>query len=259
MTLRHNTLLLLGPETNRLFRHSVKKNPSNIEYASKELRGDRDVVMSSVELDGRNLQSASDEMRSKRDIVMAAVSSSGFALKWANPAFRDDKDVVLCAVKNDSSALQFASPELRADSDVVGEAVDKDSTAIQWANVKDLAVHASKFKSKKSSKEPFAKAQNEKDILRNAIKIDCCALRGAPDSIKDDEQMVLEALGYNYQNFKYASERVRGKKIVALAAVEASHGNIYHIPRGLLMDRKFLSALANAARKGLLKRAKAEL
>ena len=69
------------------------------------------------------LEFASDELRADREVVLAAVSQHGFALQYASDALRDDAEVVLAAVKMDGVALKFASDELRGDREVVLGAV----------------------------------------------------------------------------------------------------------------------------------------
>ena len=51
--------------------------------ASKELQGNKDIVMAAVKNQGFTLQYTSDELKGDFDIVMAAVKQCGYALQFA--------------------------------------------------------------------------------------------------------------------------------------------------------------------------------
>jgi hypothetical protein len=46
----------------------VRKDGSNLEYASKELKGNKEVVMAEVQQDGSALEYASDELNISQDL-----------------------------------------------------------------------------------------------------------------------------------------------------------------------------------------------
>ena len=101
---------------------AVKQDGRAFQYASKELRADRKVVLKAVEEDGGALQYASEELRADREMVLglAAVMNYRLALRYASEELRADREVVLKAVGRFNGdalhmALQYASEELRAD------------------------------------------------------------------------------------------------------------------------------------------------
>ena len=73
----------------------VKQNGADLEYASPELRNDREVVLAAVQEDGRALRWASAELRNDREVVLAAVQEDGRALRWASAELREDKEMIL--------------------------------------------------------------------------------------------------------------------------------------------------------------------
>ena len=87
----------------------------DLEFASEELRAERQVVLAAVKQFGNALEYASKELRADREIVLAAVKRNGWALRFASKELRADRQFVLAAVKAGGDALQFASVELRAD------------------------------------------------------------------------------------------------------------------------------------------------
>ena len=78
------------------------------------------------------LRCASKELQGNRDVVLAAVGYYGFALRYASKELKNNKDVVLAAVKKDGRALQFASEGLRGDPDVILAAVSQNFSAHRY-------------------------------------------------------------------------------------------------------------------------------
>ena len=107
-----------------------------MQYASEELRGDREVVLAAVKSNGNQLEYASEALRGDREIVLAAVKFNGDQLEYASEELRGDKEIVLAAVQHSGSygALQYASEELRGDREVVLAAVKNDMYALQYAS-----------------------------------------------------------------------------------------------------------------------------
>ena len=95
------------------FLKTLKRNPFALEYASAELKGDREIVLEAVKQDGYALVYASAELKGDREIVMAAVKQNGRALQYASAELQGDREIVLEAVKQNGRALRYASPALR--------------------------------------------------------------------------------------------------------------------------------------------------
>jgi len=56
-------------------------------------------VLAGVKQNGEALQYASEELRADREFMLAAVQQRGWALKYASQALRADREVVLAAVQ----------------------------------------------------------------------------------------------------------------------------------------------------------------
>ena len=84
----------------------------------------KEVVMVAVTsgLSSHALQYASDELKNDKEVVMAAVNHYGYNLKYASDELKGDKEVVIAAVTNHKCNLQFASDEMKADKDVLDAA-----------------------------------------------------------------------------------------------------------------------------------------
>ena len=112
-----------------------KRNELALQYASKELKGDKDVVLKALRVFGGNsLQHASVELRNDKELVLEAVGEHGLALQYASKELKGDKEVVLKAVGNHGLALQYASKELKGDKEVVLKAVGNPGLALKYAS-----------------------------------------------------------------------------------------------------------------------------
>ena len=104
---------------------AVSQSGYALQWASEELRGDREVVMKAVSNTGHALRWAIEELRGDREVVMEAVSQDGYALRHATEELRGDREVVMKAVSEEGHALHHATDELRADREMMEVALAK--------------------------------------------------------------------------------------------------------------------------------------
>jgi hypothetical protein len=69
------------------------------------------------------LEYASEDLRGDKEVVFKAVEKHGSSLKYASDALKDDKEVVLKAVEKYGSSLEFASERLQKNPEIVFAAV----------------------------------------------------------------------------------------------------------------------------------------
>ena len=112
---------------------AVSQNGHALEFATDELRGDREVVMKAVSENGYALEHATEELRADREVAMKAVSQEGPALQHAREEMRGDREVVMKAVSQNGYALKHATEELRGDREVVMRAVSENGHALEHA------------------------------------------------------------------------------------------------------------------------------
>ena len=77
-----------------------------------------------VKFEGRTIEYISKELQLDRDVVLEAVKNNGHPIYYLPTKF-ENKEIILYAVKNGAS-LEFAFVELRNDRDFVLEAVKQD-------------------------------------------------------------------------------------------------------------------------------------
>ena len=64
-----------------------------LQYASEELKGDREVVLAAVNQIGDALQYASEELQSDKEVVIAAINQSINSFRYVNDSLKNDPDV----------------------------------------------------------------------------------------------------------------------------------------------------------------------
>jgi len=114
---------------------AVAQNGWAFEFASPELRSDRELVLAAVTQNGRALEFAAKEFRADRELVLAAVTQNGLALEFASRELTaNDRELVVAAVAQNGWAVGFVSEQLRADKDLMLEAVTRDGCALYFAS-----------------------------------------------------------------------------------------------------------------------------
>ena len=113
--------ILSDYEDEYLYENSFRQLP-------KQMRADREIVLAAVELDGESLQWASEELKDDKEVVIASFRADssfkqGRCLCYASEELKDDKVVVLAAIFSFCTALEFASDTLKADREMVLEAI----------------------------------------------------------------------------------------------------------------------------------------
>ena len=82
---------------------------------------DGDCVLAALKMDfdGDSFNYASEDLKSNREFVLKAVNIKGSVLEYVSPELKADKEVVLIAVKNNERACKFASAGLQSDKEII--------------------------------------------------------------------------------------------------------------------------------------------
>ena len=86
-----------------------------------------------VQNDGLALEFASDELKNDKEIVLLAISQYGEALYYASDELRNDKEIVMAAIKQDGEVLEYASNELRKDKEFILQVVAISTYACKYS------------------------------------------------------------------------------------------------------------------------------
>jgi hypothetical protein len=149
---------------------AVKNNGRALEYASDDLRGDKEVVLAAVKNDGSAIEFASASLQKDKDVLLASVKNNIYALYYY-PELKDDKDIFMSASAIGYS-LQFASPALRNDKEFILSLVKKNGMVLEYAS--------------------FALKQ-DKDVIYAALTQNGNALWHLPLDILDQDIVLLYA------------------------------------------------------------------
>ena len=185
-----------------------------LHQASADMRNDRELVVAAVAQQASALQYASKALQNNREIVMLAVTQDGNALRHASEVLQNDRDVVMVSVGRDGNALRHASEVLKNDRDVVIAAVEKKLTSLQYAS--------DELKNDKTFMMPFVQQQfgtaftfvsvalkNDREMVLQAVAQNGQLLWYASDALKNDEEVVLAAMAQNGKALNFASPELK--------------------------------------------------
>jgi hypothetical protein len=219
------------------------------QFARKEFRHDKDVVLEVCKQFGEGLQFASPELRDDPEVVLEACQQNCLALQYASDRLRNDKTFVLnfCQRFRFGDGLQFASDELWDDAQVVLAACKNDAFALQYAsdrlrNDKEFILevcrvdgYSLRFSSKQLQNDPTVVLEackqdgaalkyasktlrNDKELVLRICQLDGYAIKHASEELQDDSEILLEASKRCKVAFEYASERLRDDSTIILEA-----------------------------------------
>ena len=171
--------------------------------ASAEMQNDREFVVAAVAQQASALQYASKALQNDREIVMLAVTQNGNHLRHASESLKNDRDVVMVSVGRNGNALRHASESLKNDRDVVLQAVAQKLHSIQYAS---------------------DELKNDKTFMMALVQQQFgVAFTFVSAALKNDKEMVLQAVAQNGKLLWYASDAMKNDEEVVLAAM-AQHG-----------------------------------
>lgn len=231
----------------------------SLYYSNELLRDDKEVVLIAVKNNWNAIQYASKRLQNDKDVVLEAVKCKWIdlyhALLYTSVELRDDKDIALEAVKNRCYYLEYVSERLKDDKDVVLEAIKKPMLVLDmereiekltntleerhslWYAFYDKFWFNIVFDS--ALKYASDRLKDDKDIVIEAVKNDWNAIEYASDRLKDDEDVVIEAIKNDWNAIKYSSERLKNNKKIVLDAIANHLDTLDCIPIELKNEKKF--------------------
>ncbi len=174
--------------------------PEIFAGASPELRADFEVAMTAVSRNGTALAHASEAMRSNDDIVRAACQDYPDALQWATLT------ATLKVVVQHVQLLRRASTKLLSDPSFMLDVIEQTAPSGE----------ALDFLPRKLSIDRI--------FMKRAMKRNPDALTYISDDLRDDVEVVLEAVTQKGMMLKYASERLRANTRLVKAACKHTGG-----------------------------------
>jgi len=211
-----------------------------LEYASDELKQDREVVEAAAFQDLNSLRFAGDKPRSDVVLVLALVEEHGwYAVKRKAVApglipgdVLVDPAMTLAAVKaGDPDAFKFAPAETKSDVNAFKKAIGYGHRSLKYAatNVKadrDVVL-AIVSENGDSLEEASDHLKDDREIIMAAVKQSGLALREASTALKKDREIVMQAVQQDGSALQYAAEELRADPSMVMVAVRsAADGDI---------------------------------
>lgn len=225
---------------------SDKKNNyvSYLQYATNELKNEKNFILNLVKHNGNELQFTSKELQNDIEIVMQALKSDSNALQFASKELQNNKQVVLEAINKMSpykerelflvglfdensseNIFKFASDELKSDREIVLKAIEKDKVSFKYAS-KELQIDLS--------------------FIFEVINIDVSAINFTSREIKNNKELILEILKSNGSALKYVSKELQNDKEIVLQAVKSNGISLKFASPKLKMDREIVIHAVNS-------------
>ena len=146
---------------------AVKRDGSDLKYASESVKNDRDIVSEAVEKNGGFLSYASEELRDDEELALIAAHSKNFiSFQDLSEGLRGDKELALVAVKQKGDLIEYASEELRDDEELALIAVRRYGGNLRY--VSDRLKH------------------DKKVIIEAMEHSNGMAIMSVPDELKDE-------------------------------------------------------------------------
>lgn len=171
--------------------------PSLLRWAPAEMCDDRLIVLEAVSLNAMDLEYASRDLQADKDMVFAAAKKNPNAIRFASPWLLADYNVGLELVKSNGLLLWALAENVRADPAVVLAAVNDNGKALVYAAdellehsaVLDLAFERG-FCLRKMRYDP-RRFNDHIDIVRAAARQDKWSMKYASERIRSDRTMLM--------------------------------------------------------------------
>ena len=103
---------------------NVKQEGALLEFASEELRDDKDVILEAIHNNPEALEFASDRLKADREVVYESVSKVGWTYCYAKENLLDDKDLYMTCLETVITDGNFKKLGVALEEKNVPEAFD---------------------------------------------------------------------------------------------------------------------------------------
>lgn len=223
---------------------AVRRDGRQLRWASEALRDAYDVVHAAVSKSGHALKYASQRMRKNEKVAMAAIAQNVKAALHADQALFASRDFVLfaaraaapsaCEEANMDLYLRLEEP-LRRDAGIVialmngnGALAQRLLCAAEMGDNEEVVLAAVRLRGaclQSASPALRGKRTVVLEAVRQRRDIHHCSrvtLEYASSALKDDEDVVMEAVAKDGRALVFASERLRASEDVLLRAVKSA-------------------------------------
>mmetsp|Transcript_46822 Transcript_46822/g.100126 ORF Transcript_46822/g.100126 Transcript_46822/m.100126 type:complete len:754 (+) Transcript_46822:80-2341(+) len=187
-----------------MWRAAVSQDWKMLSKAPKEVRGDRDLLLTAIYLSrGLALKYASDDLRADTEVILAAVRFGGEFMQEASTSLRQDAAFMMEAIMVEGTSLVGGATSLRSDKTIILEAASRGRGSAMKGAVSAL--------------------QSDRDLLLQCVELDPETFRYAASDLRQDKEFTKKVVGKNGKALQYALGKFKADKDVVAVAL-ASDG-----------------------------------
>jgi len=208
----------------------------HIDHRKLEPISDPETLQVLLQADPEALQFATKELQSDKDLVLAAVRRGGKALRFASNALRNDEEVAELAIASDVSAFCVAGKAVRKSHRFAKKACGANVDNVRWCHPELLADNGFllPFVAKCGGLLRFA-LKPSVELIQAAVQQDGLALEFVADKNLTPD-IVLAAVAQNGHALKFAKHHINDFCVV-LEAVATDYHALRHVGNKELVIR----------------------
>lgn len=191
---------------------AIKQNPEAIEFATDKYKNDKDFIKNLLHNNQSLFRYASDNLRNDKAYVLDLLSqeykSIGTLFKYVGDKLKEDREVVTTAVYRKGGNLKFSHEIFQDDEDIVSIAVNTNGYAIRYASPrlkdnKKIGMLAASRTHGSSIEDLSDRLRNDKELILQALNFNDYAFVCASETLREDKDVVEFAMKKNPKLFKY--------------------------------------------------------
>lgn len=207
----HEILMMdLPPSQKREILNVKSKSKTPILKKLPKLNDNKAFVISLIKEDPRNFKFASEKLKNDLSVALVALELDGLLLEHVGPELKQNKKLTAIAVKNNGLALEFADPKYQDDPEIVAVAMYQNIYSKSFVGP-NMKLH-------------FYSQKKKQTII--ALRNDGTLLRFADAELRNDFDVVWEAVHQNGLALEFASYRLKADKFIVSEAVKQYSGAI---------------------------------
>jgi len=222
----------------------------SIQFASTELRENRELVIKAVSQDGRALQYVPNHFKGDIEIVEIALITHGFAIRYASTELKVNRELAKKAVSQNGLAIRFLSNELQSDKEITKIAINENPMAVKFASYElqsedkeifKIAFHINKYSLYYASKN----LQADRDIVKLVVSKCGWELEYASRELRADREIVEIAVSNYGFSLQFATLKLRADKEIVEIAVSNYGSSLRFASYNLRADKEIIKIAIN--------------
>ena len=175
--------------------HTLLKKPHQNHFVMRlGFDDDRDMIKLAVSANGENLMYASNRLKEDNEICLMALQQTGLALPYVKGSIRNETQLIKPLLLSTECVLQGIPAKYCNDPDIVLHAVRRDHTQLQYAS--------ESLRANRTIVSAVVCQPHKNKTVPAAVK-------WISDELKDDTELMLQAVKANPQAYTYISPRLK--------------------------------------------------